>query len=77
MILFNRGGKVPIKYKIDVMHKLREKGYTSYRLRKERIIGESYLQQIREGEVVSKQCLEKLCELLECNIGDIIEYVKE
>lgn len=66
-----------IRYKIDIMHKLKEKGYTSYRLRKEKIIGEYYLTQIRKGELVSYTVLDKICELLECDIGDIIEYVPE
>lgn len=66
---------MPIQYKIDVLAKLKEKGYTQNRIRKEKLIGQSYLQQIREGVIVSKACLETLCELLECQPGDILEYV--
>ena len=65
-----------LKYKIDVLAALKSKGYSSFRLRNEKIIGESYLSQIRKGEIVSHACIDKLCELLECQVGDLIVYVK-
>lgn len=68
---------MPIKYKIDIIEALKEKGYTSYRIRMEKIIGERQMQQIRNGEVVSVACLTKLCELLDCQPGDILEYVPD
>lgn len=68
---------MPIKYKIDIIEALKEKGYTSYRIRMEKIIGERQMQQIRNGEVVSVACLTKLCELLDCQPGDILEYTPE
>ena len=66
-----------LKYKIDIMQALKDKGYTSYRIRNEKLIGERQVQQIREGEIVSNACLAKLCQLLNCQPGDIIEYVEE
>lgn len=66
-----------LRYKIDVLGALKEKGYSSYRLRAEKLIGERQLQQIREGVIVSPACLEKLCTLLGCQPGDILEYVPE
>ena len=68
---------MPITYKIDVFQKLKEKGYSTYRLRKEKIIGERQLQQIRDGDIVSPACLSKLCMLLNCQPGDIIEFIPE
>lgn len=68
---------MPIKYKIDILETLKEKGFTSYRIRKDKIIGERQMQQIRNGEIVSIACLEKLCELLHCQPGDIMEYVED
>ena len=68
---------MPIKYKIDIMEALKEKGFTSYRIRMEKIIGERQMQQIRNGEIVSIACLTKLCELLDCQPGDILEYVPD
>ena len=66
-----------IKYKIDVMEALKDRGYTSYRIRKEKLIGERQVQQIRNGEIVSVACLDKLCELLACQPGDLLEYIEE
>ena len=42
-----------IRYKVDVMAALKEKGYSSTKIREEKLIGQSYLQQIRHGELVS------------------------
>lgn len=66
-----------LKYKIDIMEALKNNGYTSYKMRKDKIIGERQLQQIRNGEIVSNAILNKLCELLNCQPGDIIEYVDD
>lgn len=68
---------MPIRYKLNILDALKEKGITSYRIRKEKIIGERQMQQIRQGEIVSTACLDKLCALLECQPGDILEYVPE
>lgn len=68
---------MPIRYKIDIMAALKKAGYSSTRIRNEKIIGQSYLQQIRNGEIVSLSCLEKLCRLLNCQPGDILEYTTE
>ena len=43
---------MPIKYKIDVLAALKSAGYSTYRLRKEKILAESTMQQFRAGEIV-------------------------
>lgn len=68
---------MPVVYKIDVLSALKEKGYSTYRLRKEKILGESVIQQLRNGEAVSWSNIARLCELLDCQIGDILEYVSD
>ena len=37
-----------LKYKIDVLEELKGKGYTSYKLRKDKIMGEAQIQKIRQ-----------------------------
>ena len=64
-----------IRYKIDVMAALKEKGYSSAKIREEKLIGQSYLQQIRHGEMVSWKVFDTICALLECQPADLIEYV--
>lgn len=67
--------KMPIRYKINIMDALKEKGYSSYRLRKEKIFGQKTIQDFRDGTIVlSQDLLSKLCELLDCQPGDLIEY---
>lgn len=64
-----------IKYKIDVLEALKSKGYTSYKLRKDKLIGEATIQKYRKNEcVTSADNLSLLCQLLECQPGDILEY---
>ena len=66
-----------LKYKIDIMAELKKNGYTSTRIREEKLIGQSYLQQIRHNELVSWKTIDTLCRLLNCQVGDLVEYVAE
>ncbi len=65
------------KYKIDIIAALKEAGYNTNTIRKEKIMGEAMLQKIRGGQMVSWATFETLCALLDCQPGDLIEYVKE
>lgn len=67
---------MPFKYKIDVIAALKAAGYSTYRIRKEKIFSEGTLQNFREGVIASQSTLEKLCELLDCQPGDILVYNK-
>lgn len=63
---------MPIRYKVDILDELRANGYSSYRLRKEKIFGERTIQQLREGQAVSWEVICKVCSLLGCDVGDIL-----
>ena len=65
-----------MQYKLDVIAALKDAGYNTNRIRKEKIMGESMLQKIRSGQMVSWATLETICDLLNCQPGDIIEFVK-
>lgn len=65
---------MPIGYKIDVLQALKDKGYSSYKLRKEKIMGQRDMQQLRNGLPVSWSVVALICELLECQPGDLLEY---
>ena len=67
---------MPIEYKIDVLAALKEAGYNTGRIRKEKIMGEAMLQKLRSGQLVSWATLETICELLNCQPGDVIAYEK-
>lgn len=66
-----------IKCKIDILDELKRAGYTTYKLRKEKIMGESLIQRLRCGGVPEIVVIDKLCKLLKCRVEDIIEYVEE
>ncbi|MDO4851918.1 MAG: helix-turn-helix domain-containing protein [Clostridia bacterium] len=66
-----------LRYKTDILKALKEKGYSSTRMREEKLMGQSYLQQLRRGEMVSWKTIDLLCRLLECQVGDLIEYVAD
>ena len=66
-----------MKYKIDIIAALKDAGYNTNRIRKEKIMGEAMLQKIRSGQMVSWATMETLCDLLNCQPADLIEYVKE
>ena len=68
---------MPLRYKIDVVQALKEKGYNTNRLRQEKLISESVLQKLRHSEPVSWSNIEQLCKLLQCQPADIMEYVEE
>ena len=64
-----------IRYKIDILAELKKQGYSSTRIREEKLIGQSYLQQLRHGDLVSWKTLDTICALLHCQPGDLLEYV--
>lgn len=68
---------MPIKYRIDIMQALKDAGYSSTRLRNEKLLGESYMSQLRHGVLVSWATINTICKLLNCQPGDILEYQKE
>lgn len=68
---------MPMKYKFNIIAALREKGYRSTRIRDEKILSESTMQKFRTGEMVSTDNIARLCRMLECQPGDILEYVPD
>ena len=68
---------MPIIYKFDILQALKAKGYNTNRLRKEKLLAEGVIQSLREEKAISFVNLDKLCLLLDCQPGDIIEYVDE
>lgn len=66
-----------IKYKTDVLQLLKQSGYSTYRIRKEKIFTEAQLQQIRNDKILTQDALNKLCTILNCQPGDLLEYVPD
>ena len=66
-----------LQYKIDVVSALKEKGYTSYKIRQEKLLSESTIQKLRSGKGVSWENIETLCRLLDCQPGELLEYTTD
>ena len=64
-------------YKFDVLESLKEAGYNTTRMRREKIIGENALQKIRTGEMIGTGTLDTLCRLLDMQPGNIIKYIED
>lgn len=63
-----------IKYKINVLDALKEKGYTTTIIRKKKILAESTLTRLREGRTsISCDSIGVICSMLRCQPSDIIE----
>ncbi len=68
---------IRIKHNVNVLEYLKEKGMTTYQLRKKRIFGESRIQRMREGKTPSIRELDLICKLTAHDINDLIEYVPD
>lgn len=63
---------MPVYYKFDVLAALKAAGYTTYRLRKDRLLGERVIQQLRDGEPVSWEVAARVCALLHISLDDLV-----
>lgn len=62
-------------YKIDVLKSLAERGYTSTRMRREKILSEATMQNLRKGKGITTDTINTICIILRCQPSDIIEIV--
>lgn len=60
-------------YKIDILKALSEKGYTSTRMRKEKILSEATMQNLRKGKGITTDTINTICIILRCQPSDIID----
>lgn len=66
-----------LRFKIDIIKALKEKGISTYIMRKEKILSESTIQKLREGKGIAWENIDTICKLLECQPGDIIEHIPD
>lgn len=66
---------MPIRYKIEILPALKAIGYTQTRIREDKLMGQATLQQLRHGELASWKTIDTVCRLLDCQPGDLVEYV--
>lgn len=66
---------MPMKYD-KLFALMKEKGLSTYRIRREHIITETTLQKLRRGQNVTTDSIASLCRALSCQPGDIMEYTE-
>lgn len=54
---------------------MNDKGVSQYRLKAEGI-SNSTLTRLKRNEPVSTETLNKLCQILQCNVGDLADYIE-
>lgn len=67
---------MPIIYN-KLFSRLKSRGYTTYKIRRDKLISEGTLQTLRNNGSVSTKTIEKLCKILKCQPGDIMEYMED
>lgn len=66
-----------IVYKIDVIAALKKAGYSTYKIQQDKLLSQATLQALRKGQTISVKSLNQICSLLNCQPGDILEYVPD
>lgn len=65
-----------IHYK-NPLAKLNAKGYTTTDLRKEKVLSQSVITYLNNDKYLNLRTIDKICQLLECNIEDIVEILPD
>ncbi len=65
-----------------LVRRLKENGFSQYKLKQDRILGSATITKIFKndglnGESIDMKVLDKMCKLLNCQPGDILECVED
>lgn len=75
--MHNKRNDLMIVYSKDILELLKNKGFSTYRIKKEKIFNQTQLQQLRENKLVTQDVLNRICAILDCQPGDLLEYVPD
>ena len=64
-------------FKMNIIDLLKENGYNTGRIRREKLIGEKTMQDMKKGIVPGIKTLNTLCCILEMQPGNLIKYVED
>ena len=66
-----------LRYKINILEELKKAGYSSYRMRQEKVLAESTLQRLRSrNTAITLESIGVICDILHCQPGDLVEWVE-
>ena len=66
-----------LQFKIDVLAELKSKGFSTYVIRRDKIMGTKTVEEIKKGKVTGTKTIETICELLKVQPGEILEYIPD
>lgn len=64
-------------YKIDILTELKKKGINTNKMRQEKLLSESAIQRLRTKAPITWDSIDKICKLLDCQPGEILEYIPD
>lgn len=59
----------------SIVERLADAGYSTYKIRKDKLLSESTMQKLRSGGTVTTETIDTLCRLLDCQPGDLMAYI--
>ncbi len=62
---------------IDLLDLLKQHGWSTYRLQKEKLISNGTIMQIRAKKPITTTTIETICRLCHCQPGDLLQYKEE
>lgn len=68
---------MPLVYKTDILQLLKEKGYNTTRLRREKLLAEGTIQKLRDQKPISWDNISRICDMLQCQPGEILAQKNE
>ena len=71
------GVTVSIVYKVNILSELKQAGYNTTRLRRDRLLSEATIQTLRGGGLVSWANINRICAMLDCQPGDLLMYERD
>lgn len=66
-----------LRYKVNIIEKLKDAGYSQSGLLRNKILGGTDLEKLRKGIVLGNIGLDRLCTLLRCQPGKLIEWIPD
>lgn len=66
-----------IIYQGNILEKLKTKGYSQYRIRKEKLLSGQVITKLQKGDTnLTLETLDQICTLLDCEVYDVITHSK-
>ena len=65
-----------LRYKIDVLQALKDKGFNTTRLRRSKLLSEGAIQRLRSNQPISWANIEQICRLLDCQPSYFLIFEK-